>query len=294
MKNNIKQLNSAGSSSVLVNGVKNLVFTGFIVIIIALMPSFASADNVGYTHYHPYVSNYGNQNSYNSHNNYENRSNPVPILYHSTPNSVTEITGNMAIMLNGANFVPGIVAKFDNSNRATIYENSNQVTVILTYSDLTKQGDHIITVANPSLGGGNSNGITFTVKNSPMVVRTQTQTIVHKHVYENRKETEVAEKNTEDKDNESLFSKILSRLDKLEESQLNTTAYLNSITSNKVAVSAKKNNKDLSASAADSVSGNLSLGLIQWLIIAIMILVIVILMRKLIFVGNEHAPLKHE
>ncbi len=292
MKNNIKQLNSAGISNVLFSGAKNLVFAGFIVIIIALMPSFASADDRGYVHYHPYVSNYRNQSSYNSNNNYENRLNPVPILYDSTPNSVTEITGNMAIMLTGANFVPGIVAKFDNSNRATIYENSNQVTVILTYSDLTKQGDHIITVANPSLGGGNSNGITFTVKNNPVVARIQTQTIIHKHIYENKKEAVSVKENTETEDTKSIFSKILSRLDNLEESQAKTIAYLNSLNNNKVAVK-KNTTNDLSASAADSVSGNLSLGLIQWLIIAIMILVIVILIRKLTFAGNEHTPLKH-
>ena len=150
--------------------------------LIAVMPAKAMADyncggvtygNIASTSYtancnNSNGTNTNNNNNYNNNTETNNQYNSVPIIYSITPNGVDLSTivgnGNMAVILNGANFVPGSIAEFDNTYRNTTFNSSGQLTVILTAPDLAVAKSYVVTVFNPIPGGGNSNGVSFTIK----------------------------------------------------------------------------------------------------------------------------------
>ncbi len=89
--------------------------------------------------------------------------NPAPIIYSTTPDSMNSGKGTLVATIDGANFIPSSVVKWNGSDRETTYIDSNHLTAKLTSEDMAGSGEYIITVFNPAPGGGYSNGIIFTL-----------------------------------------------------------------------------------------------------------------------------------
>src|SRR3990167_5435625 len=91
--------------------------------------------------------------------------NPVPTTTSISPTSKNAGESEFTLTVNGTNFISGSVVKFDGSNRTTTYVSSTQLTATIPASDLTTGGTFLITVFNPTPGGGTSDAQTLTVNN---------------------------------------------------------------------------------------------------------------------------------
>ncbi len=89
--------------------------------------------------------------------------NPLPALTGSNPVLAVVGGAGFALTVNGANFVNGSVVRWNNSNRATTYVSSAQLTAEITASDIAAAGTANITVFNPAPGGGESNPLSFRI-----------------------------------------------------------------------------------------------------------------------------------
>jgi len=65
--------------------------------------------------------------------------------------------------VSGTNFVAGSIGRFNGGDRATTFDSSTHLSVLIPESDLVAPGTFAITVFNPLPGGGTSNAQTFTV-----------------------------------------------------------------------------------------------------------------------------------
>jgi hypothetical protein len=95
--------------------------------------------------------------------------NPIPVLTQITPNA-GEVGGDgFVLTAQGTNFVQGSVIRWNGSDRATTFVNSNVLTAQIPAADLLSRGNAFVTVFTPSPGGGMSNAQTFTVNLVPSV-----------------------------------------------------------------------------------------------------------------------------
>ncbi len=201
----------------------------------------------------------GNSSSTQTNQNTNGSINPIPIVYAVTPNYVTAISGNMAVILTGVNFVQGSMAQFNNNinntYRPTTFTDSGRLTVILNASDLAKSGNYVISVFNPMPGGGTSNGVFFTVNVTPQVINSVSPATI------------------------------------APPAPISTNTVSSKATAPKVATKTKSKvvteiGNDLTASAIFASNGFLPTNIFQWILFAIMILLGVIFWRKL-YVNEE-------
>ncbi|HTK04221.1 MAG TPA: hypothetical protein VL500_01445, partial [Candidatus Eisenbacteria bacterium] len=89
--------------------------------------------------------------------------NPAPTTTSISPTSRAAGSGAFTITVNGTNFVPASVVRFNGSDRATTYVNATQLTASILAGDVTAAGTPAITVFSPTPGGGTSNAQTLTV-----------------------------------------------------------------------------------------------------------------------------------
>src|SRR5215469_8596428 len=89
--------------------------------------------------------------------------NPIPMIAALSP-SIMGVGGPaFTLNVNGSNFVPSSVVRWNGSDRATAFQNSTQVTAQIPASDIAATGTAAITVFNPTPGGGTSNSLAFTI-----------------------------------------------------------------------------------------------------------------------------------
>lgn len=88
---------------------------------------------------------------------------PVPTTTSISPTSKTLGAATFTLTVNGTNFTPGSIVRFNGLDRTTTYVSPTQLTASIPASDLTTVGTFPITVFNPAPGGGLSNAQTFTV-----------------------------------------------------------------------------------------------------------------------------------
>ncbi|MES2023212.1 MAG: hypothetical protein V4439_00835 [Patescibacteria group bacterium] len=252
---------------------KNLIFKSFgVLAVLALaLVAMPMKVNASYSDSYSYESgatdgsynyNYNQNGTYNynnTNNTNSNTSNPMPILYSVSPNEVTEISGNMAVVLTGSNFIPGSMAEFNNSYRPTSYNNSGKLTVTLNASDVMTPGKYVISVFNPMPSGGTSNGVFFTV--------TTASVVAYVNPAPSPAPTQTVSKSTSTK----------------------TTA------KTETPASATVDKSNLAANSLFAWHGFLPSTLFQWLLLAILILVLVLIIRKGFFEKDFHnEPMKHE
>lgn len=89
--------------------------------------------------------------------------NPVPTVTSVTP--ATASTGGPAFTLtvNGTDFVPGAVVRWNGSDRGTTFVSSNQLQAAITAADIVADGTASVTVFNPAPDGGISNASSVTI-----------------------------------------------------------------------------------------------------------------------------------
>lgn len=93
---------------------------------------------------------------------------PVPTTTSISPISANLGGASFTMIVNGTNFVPASVARFNGVNRATTYVSATQLTVTILAADLAVAGTFPVDVVNPvtsGLGGGTSNSQSFQVVN---------------------------------------------------------------------------------------------------------------------------------
>ena len=248
------------------NSIGNLMNLGLKILVILVLalfiaiPSQASAcATYGQWHYYfgdtnePCYGSDNNPNYYNNYNNY-NGNNPIPAVYSLSPSSASTGTNGMIVTVNGVNFLPGSIARFNTANRITTYINASTLLVQLTSEDMSGLGNYLITVYNPYPGGGYSNPAYFVLNKSNMN-GVMTVTIP------------------------KAFPKYISETPVLKTTAKNT---------------AKDTYSNLAGNALWGTNGFMPNSLIQWIIFFIFILLAVILWRKIYVNDKEkHTPLKH-
>ncbi|MBI2419219.1 MAG: hypothetical protein HYV28_15225 [Ignavibacteriales bacterium] len=91
--------------------------------------------------------------------------NPSPSLISLSPSSIIAGGDAFTLTVYGTDFVPGSVARVNGENRTTTYVNSTQLDVSILAGDRDSAATVVVTVSNPSPGGGISNELTLTVNN---------------------------------------------------------------------------------------------------------------------------------
>ncbi|HEX4319689.1 MAG TPA: choice-of-anchor D domain-containing protein [Acidobacteriaceae bacterium] len=89
--------------------------------------------------------------------------NPVPALTSLAPSGTTAGTGAFTLTVNGSNFITTSSVNFNGVPRPTTYVNATQLTASIPATDVASAGTPVVTVTNPSPGGGTSNPLTFTI-----------------------------------------------------------------------------------------------------------------------------------
>jgi hypothetical protein len=188
---------------------------------------------------------------------------PTPILNSLSPNSAIRGTNPRTVTISGSGFIPSSVARVNNSNRATTFIDPTHLFVQLTTSDMNSGGFYI-TVYNGGPGGGYSNAVYFAV--NPGV--------------------------TNNSNNSYNYNQTTTYED-------NETSYVNTYEVNENNNDTNNNDgggNDLAASVLLGDNSFLPSGLIQWILVAVLVMLIVILVRKLFGAEERYhaAPLKHE
>ncbi len=89
--------------------------------------------------------------------------NPVPALISMIPNTQPAGSPVVSLVVNGRNFVNGSVLLWNGGSRPTMVFGSTQLLAALNGDDLQSAGTALVTVVNPTPGGGTSNALLFTI-----------------------------------------------------------------------------------------------------------------------------------
>ncbi len=85
----------------------------------------------------------------------------TPVVTSMSPTSMVAGSGSFVLTVNGNNFTPTSVVKFNGIPRTTTYVSSNQVTTVLLASDVSMTGESAVSVENSAADGGGSNSLIF-------------------------------------------------------------------------------------------------------------------------------------
>lgn len=214
-----------------------------------------------------YGTNFTYQTNDGSYNNGAPAENPKPTVNSINPKSSNVGVGTKTITITGGGFVPSSVARVNGSNRPTTFIDDSHLLVQINGNDTSAyrtNGGFFITVWSGAPGGGYSNSAFFTVN-----------TVV----------APVANTNNSSPDN-------FTDTPQTSNTTSNTT---NNTTNNTTTNDSTDSYSGLASNAILGGNNFLPSGLAQWIIFAIIILLIVILVRK-IFGAREsydEIPMKH-
>ncbi len=193
---------------------------------------------------------------------FNNPNNPKPSVRFISPNSSNIGIGTKTITITGSGFVHNSIARVNGSSRFTTFIDSSHLLVQINSNDIytySNNGGFYITVFNGTPGGGYSNSAFFTVKkpatSNPSTTTTNTNSYASPDTFTETIPTEDENVNANTEDNYS----------------------------------------NLASNVIFGSNSFLPSGLIQWVLFAIVILIIVILVRK-IFGAKENydeSPMKH-
>lgn len=198
--------------------------------------------------------NYGTSGS-PSYYGYPLYSGPAPTVSSVTPNAigVKQAVDGMSIAINGGNFIPGSIARWDNRDVATIYVNSSYLVMQISAADVSFPGTHQVSVFNGT-AGGLSNSVVFQVTGGSTSASAST----------------------------------------VKKSTTSSTASGGTTSTSQTTNNTDPNASNLAANVLNGTQkGFWPSGLIQWLFVAILILLGVIIFRKIYSMDKEEVPLKH-
>ncbi|MBY0376386.1 IPT/TIG domain-containing protein [Patescibacteria group bacterium] len=234
----------------------------------AILAHEASANTVAT--YAPY-----NQPNLNQHDASDDI-NPKPVVSSLSPNSANSGSGPRTVTISGSGFIPDSVARFNGLDRNTTFIDSSHLLINLTSNDMNGSSGRYVTVWNPAPEGGYSNGVLFTING--YVDPSQKSTIV---------KTSGGAASTTSSSRTTTSTRTTSS---------RTSANTNN-NGSVLGAQSSTGNDNFSALTGNVLYGTNSFmpsGIIQWLLLAIFILLIVIIVRKIFFADKYHAtPMKH-
>jgi hypothetical protein len=89
--------------------------------------------------------------------------NPVPVLSSLSPAKVLAGSAALELTVNGSAFVSGATVRWNGSPRTTTYVSATELKAAIAAADVATAGSALVTVVNPSPGGGTSSPIAFAV-----------------------------------------------------------------------------------------------------------------------------------
>ena len=89
--------------------------------------------------------------------------NPVPTIASLNPATASAGGPGFTLAVSGGNFVTGSVVRWNGSSRTTTVASSTQLTAEIPASDIASAGTALVTVLNPTPGGGTSTAQSFTI-----------------------------------------------------------------------------------------------------------------------------------
>lgn len=189
--------------------------------------------------------------------------NPSPSIDGINPSYAVIGSGPKTITVTGNGFVPASIARVNGADRPTTFIDYAHLFVQISATDVNNPNGFFITVWNPAPGGGYSNSETFTINNVVANVNNNSQN----NTYSN---------------------------------STNSTTYSSNTDSTNTSNNTNSNSDTPSNLASNVIFGStdsfMPSGIIQWILFAILVLVIVILVRKISGASDEYhdAPLKHD
>ncbi|MFA5931778.1 MAG: hypothetical protein WC793_00130 [Candidatus Paceibacterota bacterium] len=207
--------------------------------------------------------------------------NPTPVINSISPSSINENITSNTITITGSGFIPTSVVRVNGSNRYTTFIDYSHVQVQLNGNDFSNGNGFYVNVFNEAPGGGYSNASYFTIRNVVATANTNTGNNntngnVNSNGNSNTSNSSATKSNTNKNTNTSTSK--------------NTTNTTNSTTTN-----ANSNYSNLASNAIFGSNSFMPSGLIQWILFAIIILLLVILVRKLFGAKKNYdeSPMKH-
>jgi len=94
-----------------------------------------------------------------------NVNNPVPRITNISPDTTAAGNGDVALVVNGVNFVTNSVIRFNGVDLATTFVTGSQLTAQIPAMLLAGGGVAPVVVVNPAPGGGTSNAVNFSIVN---------------------------------------------------------------------------------------------------------------------------------
>jgi hypothetical protein len=89
--------------------------------------------------------------------------NPVPATSSLSPTSTTAGSGSFTLTVNGSGFIAASQVRWNGANRTTTFVSSTQIRAAITSSDVSTSGTALVTVFNPTPGGGTSGSQVFSI-----------------------------------------------------------------------------------------------------------------------------------
>jgi hypothetical protein len=96
--------------------------------------------------------------------------NPAPTAVSLNPNSAFAGDPSFTLTVTGTNFVSSSTVQWNGTARATTFVSSITLRAAITAADVNAAGTAVITVSNPTPGGGMSAPLTFTIKLPPPII----------------------------------------------------------------------------------------------------------------------------
>jgi len=89
--------------------------------------------------------------------------NPAPAIVSLSPNSANAGGVAFTVTVTGYNFISSSSVQWNGSARTTTYTSGTQLQVQITVSDVASSGSAMLSVTNPTLGGGSPGSAQFTI-----------------------------------------------------------------------------------------------------------------------------------
>src|ERR1035437_5510591 len=98
--------------------------------------------------------------------------NPVPVALTLSPSSAAAGGSSFTLTVNGSSFISSSIVKWNGTSLTTTYVSASQIKATVPAANIASGGTATVTVFNPTLGGGTSSGLTFTItsSNNPLPV----------------------------------------------------------------------------------------------------------------------------
>jgi hypothetical protein len=126
-----------------------------------------SAGNASSTSNTSGTSNYSGSTGNNSGSNTSaNSTIGAPVIYSITPDNKESGAKETTVAISGANFTKNSVARFNSSDRHTIFISSTALAMSLTEEDLAGKGEYLVNVRD-RVNGKYSNSVIFTLGGTP-------------------------------------------------------------------------------------------------------------------------------